>query len=305
MTDADPAVRELIAKLVHDAVGESVLDFEQVVGHGVSNDVYYVTTERGERVLRATKAAEGLSNYRKEAWCMKATATLFPGPIVLGMDTTDGWSFMVETRIQGTVASARSENALHVWRRLGEYAARLREVPVEGYGFHLTEQGNGVFRDTWPDIADWYLDFLFDDPLLVELGALGPGQLPRARRLVERIGRWRFDPSLCHGNLSLDNAIIGDDGVVHVIDWGTAEASRGPHFDVADVATWETPDVLSEFVAGLGLTSTQWAAIEPDVDALVLRRALDSVKWSNARGHLTGRDVAIARAHADRILGSL
>jgi hypothetical protein len=196
---------DFVRDIVREATGETVARIEPVP-HGQCNTVYFVSPNRGDRVARFGRSGESLDGYYKEEWCLTATADLIPGPDVLAIGRTGEWAFMIETRIIGALASTRPELGIHVWRQLGECARRLADVPVEGHGFFLMERGRGVFRDSWTGIVEWYCDYLFDDDVVVRLGALSASQVDRAREIIADMGQWDFSPRLNHGNLALENA---------------------------------------------------------------------------------------------------
>ena len=296
-------MRDLIQDIIRRSIGEITERIEPILGNGECNDVYLVSTNRAERILRMSNVPESLDGYRKEEWCLQATANLIPGPQVLAVGKLDNYAFMIETKILGTMAFTVPNSAMAIWKKLGEYAHRLKDVAVEGHGFYLAEGESGVFRYSWQEIVNWYSEYLFDDDLLVRLGVLSHKQAGIAQKIIEGMSEWEFSPRLNHGNLALKNAIIGQEGIIYVIDWGTAEATQGPHLDIADVATWSNGTVLNSFLDGYGISDNEWARMQPTVDALVLRRALESVKWVHDRRHkMLANYVQKARTHIERIV---
>ena len=293
----------LIHDIVAEAIGERAEHVEPVTGMGEINDVYFASTQSGEWVVRLGRDDESLDAYYKEQWCIEATAAIIPGPRVIAVGERDGRPFMVESRILGELAEHVVGRELEIWEVLGRYAARLGEVPVSGCGFHLDGRRSGVFRDDWPGIVDWYCDYLFGDDLLVRLEALSADDVSRVRDSVASAGEIQFTPRLNHGNFAVKNTIVGVDGVISVIDWGTAESGPGPHLDVAEVATWAmgATEIVAAFVRGCGLSAEECTTMRPAIDALILRRSLASVRWAHEAGHRqVGGFVNVARWHVGR-----
>src|SRR4051812_42571979 len=85
--------------------GGSLTDVVPIVGNGSVNRVFVATTERGKLVARLN-ADRGLDEFRKEAWCIEqAAARGVLGPAVLDMGQKDGYSYMVQSFLEGAVGS--------------------------------------------------------------------------------------------------------------------------------------------------------------------------------------------------------
>jgi hypothetical protein len=97
---------------------------------------------------------------------------------------------------------------------------------------------------------------------------------------------WRFSPALTHANLALKNAIVGPDGSVTLIDWGTAQAHRAPHLELAELRAWDyNLEEVAAFCEGYGVSQRQYRQMERELNILALWRVLDAVKWADERQH--------------------
>ncbi|MFP5334462.1 MAG: phosphotransferase [Actinomycetes bacterium] len=67
--------------------------------------------------------------------------------------------------------------------------------------------------------------------------------LTRWEKLLEDVGRWRFQPSLVHGDLVAEHVLVADGRVVGMLDWGEARVAD-PADDLAWVAVGADADAL-------------------------------------------------------------
>jgi aminoglycoside phosphotransferase (APT) family kinase protein len=128
-------------------------------------------------------------------------------------------------------------------------------------------------------LVEYAIRYVFDDDTLSRHRVLPSEQL-------EELHDWRYPPALTHANLALKNAIVGPDGGVTLVDWGTAQAHRAPHIELAELRAWEyNPEEIAAFCAGYGITQRQSRQMERELNILALLRILDAVKWPAERGH--------------------
>ncbi len=64
-------------------------------------------------------------------------------------------------------------------------------------------------------------------------GHVPSGLLTRWERALEDVGRWRFQPTVVHGDLVAEHVLVEDDRVVGVLDWAEAKVA-----DPADDLAW-------------------------------------------------------------------
>lgn len=297
-----PASDDFIRMVFSHSLGASVAKIEAITGQGECNNVFSVRTSSGEFILRTNTSAEGLSGYEKEAWCLEKTSSFIPGPSVLGLGSEDGTAWMIENRIQGAVGSSlrkdplqpASSKELSVWRQLGTYAARLQDIQIEGFGFFMKSGNPGVFRNSWLEMVDYYIGEIFENDNRIDTDILTAKQIELARERLEYLKSWNFSPSLAHANFALKNTILAENGTLYVIDWGSAESTRGLHLDMAEIVTWWGFDstIHRAFLEGCGISRTDYARIQEDVDTLVLLRSLDAIVWARANKKTRLREYA-------------
>lgn len=107
---------------------------------------------------------------------------------------------------------------------LGRALARLHEVPVDG------AEGLGLPTYTAEE---------YRARRLVELDQAAtsrqvPGSiLARWERALEDVGRWRFQPTLVHGDLVSEHVLTRGEEIAAILDWGDAKIA-----DPADDLAW-------------------------------------------------------------------
>ena len=67
-------------------------------------------------------------------------------------------------------------DASQVWRRLGIYAARANQIPVQGYGSVMDQDQLGVFTRTWKQLIDALVTAIFRDDYRTQRGRLTTSQ---------------------------------------------------------------------------------------------------------------------------------
>lgn len=67
--------------------------------------------------------------------------------------------------------------------------------------------------------------------------------LTRWEKVLEDVGRWRFQPAVVHGDLVAEHVLVADGRVVGMLDWGEAKVAD-PADDLAWVAVGADADAL-------------------------------------------------------------
>ena len=249
------------------------------------NDVLLVSCEEQQVVARFNLAAE-LGRFRKEAWCIERAAEVrVGGPEVLGVGTDGAYAFIVESFVGGRRGDAVPEaDQRQIWRDLGGHLRRVHAVPVGGFGEELADlTGGGGYGADWNRYLGFNRSALTPADPLLELDGFDDETQKRLRRMFEILAGATLRFGLCHGDPSLSNVILGDDGVLRLIDWGEAHAHVVPHFDLGGILQGGLDEQAPEFQAvldGYGLDRAGYEAIGPEVIALRLLIATDKVRWA-------------------------
>lgn len=274
-----------VSSLVATVTREPVRKVDPVVGRGYVNNVFDVKTERGRFIVRSNASVNGFSSYYREKWAIdRARERGVPVPSIIAISATESHVFMLYPYIVGVSASEYLRSLNGIWKRLGRYARIINSIETTGVGGTLTDSSSGGFAKSWEEWVEGELGRLFKDDTFVRHAILDQQQFTRAWHMLEGLFGWSFRPSLSHGNLSLDNTIVGRDGTLSVIDWGNSVSHRSPHFDLAEVCAWNNdPAVTEAFSNGYGISQAEFETMKSHVDTLQVLRILDCVRWNLKR----------------------
>ena len=117
---------------------------------------------------------------------------------------------------------------------LGRALASLHDVPhaiVEEAGLPVYEAGE--YRERR----------LAEVDRAAQTGHVPARLLTRWEKVLEDVGRWRFHPSVVHGDLVAEHVLVADDTVVGMLDWAEAKVAD-PADDLAWLAVGADADAL-------------------------------------------------------------
>ena len=217
--------------------GDVPLDIQPLHG-GVVNAVFSVQLPDRNFVIRLKE--DSLAVYRKEKWVMECAAVAgVKVPEVFAVGQSETLSYMIIEKIEGVPGSAYKGDPTPLLRELGRMARIVNEIEVEGFGFHLEMQPTPHFTESWQDMMSWEKEFIFGTDTLLSIGALNKQKFERAQRFLEPMQHWKFPPRLSHSDISLENMMLSNEGVVYLIDWTQAKGSPAPYFDIGNFAGGE------------------------------------------------------------------
>jgi tRNA A-37 threonylcarbamoyl transferase component Bud32 len=300
----------LAAELAYDVARSPVLRVQPILGRGIVNWAIHV--EAGDvsvvvRLARAGSDETALRDYQKEAWCLeKARQIGLPGPRALSTGDHDGRAYIVLTYVPGESGVGVPMNVLGVWKELGGYAARIRQIPVSGFGNVLADSEAGRFEDSfhtsWRDQIEYNIDRLVPDDPLIRLGVYDRSQQDDVRTHFKEmlLEEWSF--ALSHGDLVPANTIIDGAGDVHLMDWGSAAVDVWPEGVVANTRRLlysgkSTPAAAGWFLDGMELTDSQSARFRTRVERVMLLKAFDLTRWALDNDEPRLEDIAADAGH--------
>ncbi len=237
-------------------------------------------------IVRLNEPAE-LERFHKEAWCIaQASAVGVPGPEVVAIGVEGAFAYMLEAEKPGERgAELGPAGQLATWGKLGAHLHRIHQIPLSGFGEELAAMRSGGDA-AWRRYLSYNLGELTrDDPLLAS-GVLTGHDHRRLRHEFEALSHAPLRFGLSHGDFSLYNTIVGDDGEPTVIDWGEAHAHVVPHYDLGVIlqsSLTEDAPGFAALLAGYGLGLHEHAAIRAEISALRLLVATDKLRWARAR----------------------
>jgi aminoglycoside phosphotransferase (APT) family kinase protein len=300
----------LASAIASETMGGPAARVTPLVGRGSVNKVFVAETAGGKIVVRVSDRPQAADEYAKEAWCIERAAALgVHVPEVLGVGQQDGHAFIVESFVEGDEGRESPVARADLWRVLGAYARLIHSVAVPGFGLTLAEMTEGDARKEWSRHLEYNIESLTDDDPLLGLKVVTREQSRAAREVFVWLRGREFTFGLNHGDLSLKNTVVDARGVVTLLDWGSAEAAAVPHHDL--IQLWKMsmeegdPDEedFRSFLDGYGLAAGELERVKPELEALLLLRAFDKLRWAlDWKAEPLADYVGHARAAAQRCL---
>ncbi len=271
------AVRQIAARFL------TTDDFEvKGLGAGMCNDNYLVESPSTKIVVRLSKLHreyKAFREYQKERWCMsKAHALEIFTPEALDVMKLNDRAYTIQSYIDGLPPAP--EESLRVWEALGRYAKKIHTIAVSGWGENLKKE-DGTFDETWEEHLRYNVESLHDKDALIKMGVLTPRVSKEIAKLFQALGGRKFQFGLCHGDISLRNALVDPKGRVYLLDWGCAKAEVVPHYEINEIRGRKEPDAsLAAFLHGYGLSQEELEDMRDDLDTLALLRDIDTLRWA-------------------------
>jgi aminoglycoside phosphotransferase (APT) family kinase protein len=275
-----------IAKIIFDEFAEKSLKISPVTGKGFVNDVYLVETENSKFILR-TKNAGSPDEYEKEKWAAdQARRHGIPTPAILKIGVFDDRAYSIQNFVAGIEGRDLTIDRHFIWKKSGEYAKRIHEIKVGGFGLNFRDMTAGDSKTLWLEYLDYNIESLNERDELLKLGVLTRPRSKFFKKLFGTLRTREFRFGLNHGDLSLKNTIVDGNGIIYLIDWGSAEAAIVPHHELLQLLKMNRLEnepngaEITAFLDGYGLSSREYEEMLPDLKTLSILRAFDKLRWA-------------------------
>ena len=272
----------LLKPIVHALFNEEVVGIQEITDAGEVNQVYVVTTDSHKVIARINAVGE-LSRFQKEQWCIEQAAQAgVKGAEVLAVGSGDDHAYMLTWYIEGKRADQSGVDTEVVWRAVGEYAKKIHSIPIKGFGEDLNDITSGDMQK-WRNYLNYNSSSLGEHDVLIEKGIITAEQSELLSKSFSDLAQLDVQLGLSHGDLSLDNIIVGLDDAVNLIDWGSAEGHIVPHYDlgvILDDSLSDDSDEFAEVLDGYGLSVDEYSAIKDQINSLMALIATDKVRWA-------------------------
>ncbi len=274
----------VVAHIVSETLQCAVRRVVPILGYGLINAVFRVDTTTAPLIVRLNQLGH-LASYRKEQWCLRqAEQHGIPVPTVLAVGTADDRAFMIQAAIPGTSGATVGVDASQVWLRLGTYAARANQIPVQGYGGEMDQDRPGVFTSTWKQMIDELVTTIFRDDYWIQRGWLTTSQRRQLDAWMEQVVAIDSPLGLCHTDIGPRNTILHNGSIndIYLLDWELAEAAPVPASQLASVARYwgYRSDAMHQFVRGYQEEVAPIDLNDPAVQGLTALGALAIVRWA-------------------------
>lgn len=277
-------------QIAEDFLQENAKDSYEILGKGIVNEVCVVETDNNKVVIRMN-SKDTYSTFLKEKWCIEQVlAEGIPSPEVLSVGISGETAYMIQTFVDGENGLDTEKDRVEIWKQVGVYLQMIHAIPVKGFGENLDDAGQGVFYSpphpgsdgSWLGYVNYNINSLTEHDQLIELGVINKTESKRVRELFENINNEKFKFGLNHGDISLKNTIVSEEGQVSLLDWGSAQVSVVPHEDIMEI--WKCQMLSGEpnaeefnaLLEGYGINEKELVNMKP----LMLLRAIDNVRWA-------------------------
>lgn len=277
---------QIITKIFSETTAQKVLKISPVVGKGFVNKVFLVETPGAKYILRMN-SVDSLDEYEKEFWVTnQAIAKNIPTPKILKIGVLDAQAFSIQEYVSGIEGRDFSSDKKFIWKRLGEYAKQIHTINVGGFGLDFRDMTSGDSQKSWLRYLNYNIESLNETDELLRLKVISKTQSTTIRRRFENLQSRDFTFGLNHGDLSLKNTIVDEFENIHLLDWGSSEASIVPHHDLIQLMKVNlqenNPDdsEIKEFFKGYGIAENQSKEMLSDLNILLILRAFDKLRWA-------------------------
>lgn len=235
----------VIAAAVRAATGSEPATTARIVT-GEVNEVYDITTQRGQAVIVRLSAEYG-NLLLKERWAIEAARSAgVPVPAVLYTDTltVEGkpLTISIQRKLAGLSLDNRPARAADEDRRFvkrvvvaaGRVLSTIHSVRTAGFGY-LNPNGDGMYQ-TRSDILCRRLERREPCRDVARRHGFDEGVVERS---IEQIGRHvncvtECGPRLVHGDFGPKHIFVEGERITGIIDWGEAKSDD----PVDDFAWW-------------------------------------------------------------------
>ncbi len=286
---------DLIKQIVDQVLNQGVQSIQPIRGKGIVNQVFAVKTDVTEIIIRMNDSPATLEVYEKERWCIEqSTIKGIPGPDVLAVDQMDEVTYMIQTLVMGKIGEESHLNKEKIWHTLGEYTKQIHTIPVNGFGDILSDPTRRAFISpthegfdgSWHSFIRYNIESLTKNDPLIQLGVLSYEETKKVRQKFESLFHIHFQFGLTHGDLSLKNTIVDDNGKVTLLDWGCAGVQLTPYWDVIQLIKSQlemdrpNKSEIEAFLQGYGISKNKFQYLQPTIDVLLLLEAFDKLRWA-------------------------
>lgn len=265
---------------IQNILNTDIADIKSILDRGEVNRVYLVKQKTKTTVFRLNDIAE-LARFKKEVWCSEeATKKGIPGAQVIDIGVRNNIAYMILEFIPGLNGNDITGDKSKIWFDLGLLASKIHSIGTEGFGEDMIYPGQ--FMDTWERYVKYNVTSLNNEDKLLKMHVLNPDDSARLREEFSNLLEKQFRIGLTHGDLSLANVITKNEEI-SLIDWGSAESTVVPHFEIIGIledSLSESDPLFSIFLKGYGIEQKEYIEMKPDIVALTLLRAVDKLRWA-------------------------
>lgn len=269
-------------------IGNEITEIKRLQG-GIVNQTYKVTSEKGEFVIRIN-TIDQVNVFSKEIYCYKiAKKICIPSPEVINLYEDSENCILVTKYIPGlSDKEIDKSKRSYIWGKLGEYSKLISEINELPYG----EDAQNL-KDAKSSYIEGMLgyaikEFTKNDDYFLMNRLLNEKEIERVldlfNYLIKTINKIEF--GLIHGDLSLSNVVVNTEGIVYLIDWGSANLLPVPGFQVMEIYLNSIlkesfkSGYLSAYLKGYELEENYILRNKEIINAMSLLNLTDKIRWA-------------------------
>jgi hygromycin-B 4-O-kinase len=249
------AKKRLAKKVVEHHFGKVLKNIEFNAA-GNTNFVFTVETKKGDFIVKIASEKAKHDDFLKEQWAVqKASEAGIPvaGILEVGNEIISA-PYMLQEKVEGREAIHHPDR-LEILQKLGEYAHTIHSIPTEGFGSVFNWSKETLIRKkTWTAFLE--KELMCDERLsfLETNSILSKKKIKILGTELERIKKWKVNPSLNHCDLRLKNVIVNDKGKIKaLIDWENCSSNCAPYWDLSIALHDLSIDARQKFLEGYDL----------------------------------------------------
>lgn len=265
---------------IQQILNGSVVEIMPILDRGEVNRVYVIKQATRKVIFRLNDAGE-IKRFKKESWCIEqASEEGIPTSHIIEIGEKNNLAYMVLNYISGLNGNDVTADKSKIWFELGFLAKKIHAIETVGFGEVMIKPGE--FSDRWDRYIDYNITSLDNDDVLLTMGLLSWDNSKKIKKRFTNLHSKQFQFGLIHGDLSLANVIVNNEKVT-LIDWGSAESTIVPHFELAGIledSLSENDPLFNEFLRGYGINQEGFKQIRSDISTIILLRAVDKLRWA-------------------------
>ncbi len=276
----------IIKKIVSNSLNHKIIKIKPIIGKGDVNKIFNIDIENKRILLRINSKWDGLSEFKKEAWCIEqAKKKGVLGANILDIGKYKDYSYMIYEYIEGK-SGKDIKNKKEIWTKIGKYAKLINSIEVKGFGLRFSPEEN-KFTGSWEKYIDYNIKSLSNEDKLIELKVYKKEELPIIKNYFLDLKKNKMNIGLVHNDLSLRNVVVDKEGKVFLIDWGCAEANFVPHGEFVEILgaghmdlKIPTNEEIECFLEGYGLSKREFEILKKEISKFLLLVSFDKLRWA-------------------------
>lgn len=272
-------MKEIIARILNNELGEQSVSISEIVGFGSVNNVFDVSGQSNNYIVRYNKDKNKDLEFLKEEWCINNVRELdvFVAKVLVN-GIFDGFPFMIQEKIEGINGSnCNKQERVKIWKFLGECASKYCDIEA----IEIPALTAAEFHDNWESKLQYNINQLSPKDSLLSDNIFSIEEHKEIKQGLISMKNKTYKVGLIHGDLSPRNVIVNDTSIC-LIDWGTAAIDIVPYNEIGIVLMEGEADEeeFKAFLEGMGISKEQYNEMELEIRKSNMLHQLDKYRWA-------------------------